>query len=98
MRSRYGAFRTKMRWSQVRWRKPFRPRAQEQLGLKHLAKFPWIGQTPELISGKHCRAIGKARLLLDFFTHHQTDPKGRVNYGKPITYAWIRSRIPDCCG
>src|ERR1700732_1457979 len=40
MRSRYGASRTKMRWSQVRWRKPFRPRAQEQLGLKTLGEIP----------------------------------------------------------
>jgi len=61
-----------------------------------LAKFPWIGQTPELISGKHCRAIGKARLLLDFFTHHQTDREGRVWYGKTISYDWIRKKIPDC--
>ena len=59
-------------------------------------KFPWIGQTPELISGKHWHAIGKARLLLDFFTHHQTDASGRVHYGKPITYGWIRKKIANC--
>ena len=56
--------------------------------------LPWIGQSPDLISGTHHRAIGRARLLLDLYTHLQTDRDGRVFYGKTITYGWIRKRIP----
>lgn len=59
-------------------------------------ELPWIGQSPELISGRHHRAIGKARLLLDFYVHHQTDVAGRVHYGKTLTYKWIAKRILDC--
>lgn len=59
-------------------------------------ELPWIGQSPELISGRHHRAIGKARLLLDFYVHHQTDVSGRVHYGKTLTYKWIAKRILDC--
>ena len=58
--------------------------------------MPWIGQSPDLISGKHHKAIGRARLLLDFYVHHQTDVSGKVYYGKPLKYRWIAKRIIDC--
>jgi len=59
-------------------------------------ELPWIGQSPELISGIHHRAIGRARLLLDFYVHHQTDVSGKVYYGKALTYKWISKRIVEC--
>ncbi len=58
--------------------------------------MPWIGQSTELISGIHHRRIGRARLLLDFYTSRQTDARGRVYYGKAITYRWIASGIIEC--
>lgn len=59
-------------------------------------ELPWIGQSPELISGIHHRAIGRARLLLDFYVHHQTEASGKVYYGKALTYKWISKRIVEC--
>lgn len=58
--------------------------------------MPWIGQSPDLINGRHHRAIGRARLLLDFYVHHQTDVSGKVHYGKVITYRWVAKRIIEC--
>lgn len=58
--------------------------------------LPWLGQSPEIVSGIHHRRIGPARLLLDFYTQHQTDAHGRVWYGKAISYRWIAGRILEC--
>jgi hypothetical protein len=59
-------------------------------------ELPWIGESPEIICGTHHRAIGKARLLLDFYTHHQRTPDGRVYYGKTYTYREIARAICKC--
>lgn len=61
-------------------------------------ELPWIGQSPELISGRHHRAIGKARLLLDFYVDRQTSAEGTdgvVYYGRTLKFRWIRSHIPN---
>lgn len=71
-------------------------RALPARGAAAKRQLPWIGQSPELISGIHRRKIGPARLLLDFYTQHQTDAHGRVWYGKTISYRWIASRIVEC--
>lgn len=38
--------------------------------------------------------LGKASYLDEFLTHFQTDARGRVNYGKVISYEWITERMP----
>jgi hypothetical protein len=57
-----------------------------------MAKFRYVAVHPDRIKSK--RAIGPASYLHDFLVDHQTDPEGRVYYGKAISYAWIRSRWP----
>lgn len=59
-------------------------------------QHPWLGQSPDIVSGVHHRKIGPARLLFDFYTAKQTDADGRVYYGRTMTYDWIRSQIPEC--
>jgi len=59
-------------------------------------KFPFIGETLGLIDGKHWEAMGMARGLFDYLVSRQTDPEGRVNYGRPITYAKIAREVPNC--
>jgi hypothetical protein len=60
-----------------------------------MKKFPFIGETPGLIDGKHFKKMGKARGLFDLLVQHQTGPDGSVNYGRPIGYSWMRKRIPN---
>jgi hypothetical protein len=38
------------------------------------------------------KKLGRASYLEDFLIEFQTDAGGRVNYGKPFGYAWIRAR------
>jgi hypothetical protein len=38
------------------------------------------------------KKLGTASYLHDFLVDHQTDAEGKVNYGKPFGYRWIRSR------
>lgn len=38
------------------------------------------------------KAIGAAAALHDLLVERQTDFDGRVNYGKPVGYAWIRAQ------
>lgn len=38
------------------------------------------------------KAIGAAAALHDLLVDRQTDFDGRVNYGKPVGYAWIRAQ------
>jgi len=54
-----------------------------------LTAFRYVAVQPTRI-GDH-RKLGKASYLLDFLTDHQTDAEGRVNYGRPFGYAWIRA-------
>jgi len=37
------------------------------------------------------KAIGAAAALHDLLIDRQTDAQGRVNYGRPVGYAWIRA-------
>ncbi len=39
--------------------------------------------------------MGRARWLFDFLVSKQTDDRGRVYYGRAITYGWIAKRIPN---
>jgi hypothetical protein len=55
-----------------------------------MSKFRYVALSPERIE-KH-KEIGKALALHEFLVDHQTDPDGRVHYGKAISYAWIRSK------
>lgn len=55
-----------------------------------MSKFRYVALAPERIE-KH-REIGKALALHEFLVDHQTDPDGRVHYGKAISYSWIRSK------
>jgi hypothetical protein len=57
--------------------------------------FRYISIAPGRVDGKHVKRLGKSVFLFDFLIDHQTDPDGRVNYGKPITYAWIEDRFPS---
>jgi hypothetical protein len=61
-----------------------------------MKKFPFVGTVRGIIDGKHWAAMGMARGLFDFLVERQTDPEGRVNYGHPITYGWMRKEIPNC--
>jgi len=53
----------------------------------------FLGTTEGLNDGKHWRRMGMARPLFDFLVSKQTNPDGRVNFGQPITYRWMRERI-----
>lgn len=55
-----------------------------------MPNFRYVAVAPDRVE-EH-RAIGKAHALHDFLIDHQTDPSGRVWYGKVISYAWIRSK------
>jgi len=55
-----------------------------------MSKFRYVAVSPD--RREEHRAIGKAHALHDFLVDHQTDADGRVWYGKPISYAWIRSK------
>lgn len=39
--------------------------------------------------------LGPASYLHDFLVDHQTDAAGKVNYGRAISYAWIRAHWKD---
>jgi hypothetical protein len=41
------------------------------------------------------KELGPAVLLHDFLIDRQTDSAGRVNYGRPVSYAWIWARWPN---
>lgn len=40
------------------------------------------------------KKIKAASYLHDFLVDHQTDAGGRVNYGRPFGYAWVRAHWP----
>jgi DNA-binding transcriptional ArsR family regulator len=46
--------------------------------------------SPELLQRSDLQA--EAVLLYEFLVDQQTSPDGKVFYGKPVSYAWIRSR------
>jgi hypothetical protein len=54
-------------------------------------KFRYVAIDPARSS--LARELGKASYLDEFLTHCQTDARGRVNYGRPITYKWICGRM-----
>ena len=58
-------------------------------------KFRYIAVAPGRVDGKHVKRLGTAVFLFDFLIDHQTDPEGRVNYGKPISYPWIEERFEN---
>jgi hypothetical protein len=57
--------------------------------------FRYVAIDPARADGRHITAIGKAAGLYDFLINHQTDSEGWVNYGKLISYSWIRARLPN---
>lgn len=60
-----------------------------------IEKLRFVGITPGILDYKHDMKLGKARGLFEFLVMKQTPtPVGYVNYGHPITYAWIMERYP----
>jgi hypothetical protein len=57
-------------------------------------KPQYVSVAPGIADQKHVEALGKAETLFLFLVHYQRDSDGVVNYGKPITYDWIRERFP----
>jgi hypothetical protein len=53
-------------------------------------KFRFVAVAPE--RREEHKEMGKAVALHDFLVDHQTDAAGNVNYGKPVSYTWIRSK------
>jgi hypothetical protein len=60
-----------------------------------MSKFRYVAIAPGRADGKHVDGMGKAVFLHDFLIDHQTDEAGRVQYGRLITYAWIRERFKN---
>lgn len=60
-----------------------------------MSKFRYIAIGPGRVDGKHVQRMGMAIWLHDFLIDHQTDARGSVNYGKPISYEWIIERFPN---
>jgi hypothetical protein len=57
-----------------------------------VTKFRYVAVHPERAA--KWDAIKTASHLHDVLTDNQTDAGGRVNYGRPIGYAWLLSRWP----
>jgi len=55
--------------------------------------FRYVAIAPNRIEDR--KALGPASYLDDFLVDNQTDAEGNVYYGKPVSYAWIRSRWPQ---
>ncbi len=54
-----------------------------------MSRFPYVAINPARIV--KAKTIGTASFLHDLLVDRQTDAGGRVNYGRPIGYAWIRA-------
>lgn|SRR5487761_179160 len=54
-----------------------------------MSKFRYVAIAPDRIEQR--QKLGAASYLHDFLVDHQTDAGGKVNYGKPFSYAWIRA-------
>ena len=52
--------------------------------------YRYVAIAPTRIDDR--KAIGPASYLHEFLVDHQTDAEGHVNYRRPISYAWIRSK------
>jgi hypothetical protein len=57
-----------------------------------VGKFRYVAVQPDRAALR--KKIKTASFLQDVLTDCQTDARGYVNYGRPISYAWIRSRWP----
>src|SRR5579864_6806939 len=55
-----------------------------------MPEFRYVAIRPSRTAQK--KQIGPASYLHDFLVDHQTDASGNVNYGKPISYRWIRAK------
>jgi hypothetical protein len=55
----------------------------------------YIGATIGLVDAKHWTRLGKAYPFFEFLITKQTSPDGKINYGRPITYAWILQQVPN---
>jgi hypothetical protein len=52
----------------------------------------FVAICPERLGDR--KKIKAASYLHDFLVDHQTDASGRVNYGRPFGYAWVRAHWP----
>jgi hypothetical protein len=59
-----------------------------------MEKTIFILMSPGRADQKHVDRMRLASYLHECLIARQTDPEGWVNYGKPITYAWIQKRFP----
>ena len=57
--------------------------------------FPFVGVTSGILDGKHMSAMGESIWLFMFLIQKQTSPDGRIFYGRPVTYSWIREQLGD---
>jgi hypothetical protein len=55
----------------------------------------FVGITHGEIDAVHFRGKGKAKGLFEYFISRQTNPDGKVNYGRPMTYAQIQREIEN---
>lgn len=58
-----------------------------------MSKFRFVAIHPSRVDER--KKIGPASFLHDFLVDRQTNAEGKVNYGKAISYAWIRARWPE---
>jgi len=56
------------------------------------SNFRYVAIQPTRLGDR--KKLKTASYLHDFLVDHQTDASGRVNYGRPFGYAWIRANWP----
>lgn len=61
-----------------------------------MSAHDYIALDSQLVNGIHIRRMGMSIWLFKFLVKKQTSSDGLVYYGRPITYKWIFSEIPNC--